>query len=113
MPRALPSPAGRAITVAPVTPRSIAMIGYVTVGTNDLDRAAKFYDVLLAAVGDQRESRAEKRVTASAWRSRDSSTGRCRRRPAPGRLRPENPVPGAGSGSTRTPVPARSAPCPI
>ena len=27
------------------------MIGYVTLGTNDLDRAAKFYDELLGTLG--------------------------------------------------------------
>jgi catechol 2,3-dioxygenase-like lactoylglutathione lyase family enzyme len=30
------------------------MIGYVTVGTNNLERAAKFYDTLLAEIGAQR-----------------------------------------------------------
>ncbi|RLA43491.1 MAG: VOC family protein [Gammaproteobacteria bacterium] len=30
------------------------MIGYVTVGTNDLERAAKFYDEVLAVVGAKR-----------------------------------------------------------
>ncbi len=30
------------------------MIGYVTIGTNDLTRAAAFYDALLAEVGDKR-----------------------------------------------------------
>jgi catechol 2,3-dioxygenase-like lactoylglutathione lyase family enzyme len=30
------------------------MIGYVTLGTNDLTRAAKFYDELLAAIGAKR-----------------------------------------------------------
>ena len=30
------------------------MIGYVTLGTNDLERAAKFYDSLLAEVGGKR-----------------------------------------------------------
>lgn len=30
------------------------MIGYVTLGTNDLPRAAKFYDALLAEVGAKR-----------------------------------------------------------
>jgi len=30
------------------------MIAYTTVGTNDLDRAAKFYDALLAEVGAER-----------------------------------------------------------
>lgn len=30
------------------------MIGYVTIGTNDLARAAKFYDALLAELGAKR-----------------------------------------------------------
>jgi len=30
------------------------MIGYVTLGTNDLERAARFYDALLATVGAKR-----------------------------------------------------------
>ena len=30
------------------------MIGYVTLGTNDIDRAAKFYDALLAEIGAKR-----------------------------------------------------------
>lgn len=30
------------------------MIGYVTLGTNDMDRAAAFYDALLAEVGAKR-----------------------------------------------------------
>ena len=30
------------------------MIGYVTLGTNDLSRAAKFYDALLAEIGAKR-----------------------------------------------------------
>ncbi|MEP6702422.1 MAG: VOC family protein [Betaproteobacteria bacterium] len=30
------------------------MIGYVTLGTNDLGRAAKFYDALLAEIGAKR-----------------------------------------------------------
>jgi catechol 2,3-dioxygenase-like lactoylglutathione lyase family enzyme len=34
--------------------REALMIGYVTLGTNDLPRAAAFYDALLAEVGIQR-----------------------------------------------------------
>jgi catechol 2,3-dioxygenase-like lactoylglutathione lyase family enzyme len=34
--------------------RSLPMIGYVTLGTNDLPRAAAFYDALLAEVGAKR-----------------------------------------------------------
>lgn len=30
------------------------MIGYVTLGTNNIDRAAKFYDALLAEIGAKR-----------------------------------------------------------
>ena len=30
------------------------MIGYVTLGTNDLERAAKFYDALLGEIGAKR-----------------------------------------------------------
>ena len=30
------------------------MIGYVTVGTNDLERSAKFYDALAAEMGTAR-----------------------------------------------------------
>ena len=30
------------------------MIGYVTVGTNDIERAAKFYDELFAVIGSER-----------------------------------------------------------
>ena len=40
-------------TVDPLD-RSIAMIGYVTLGTNDLPRAAKFYDALLGELGAKR-----------------------------------------------------------
>jgi predicted lactoylglutathione lyase len=32
----------------------MAMIGYVTLGTNDLPRAAKFYDALLGEIGARR-----------------------------------------------------------
>lgn len=42
------------------------MIGYVTVGTNDLERAAKFYDALLAEAGAGRAMENERFV---AWSS--------------------------------------------
>jgi catechol 2,3-dioxygenase-like lactoylglutathione lyase family enzyme len=38
------------------------MIGYVTVGTNDLPRAAAFYDALLAELGAKRLMEAERYV---------------------------------------------------
>ena len=31
------------------------MIGYVTLGTNDMTRAARFYDELFAVVGGKRD----------------------------------------------------------
>ena len=40
------------------------MIGYVTLGTNDLDRAAAFYDELLAVMGGKRFMEQE---TFIAW----------------------------------------------
>ncbi|MGH7803086.1 MAG: VOC family protein [Candidatus Binatia bacterium] len=40
------------------------MIGYVTLGTNDLQRAAKFYDELLAVLGAKRAMELE---TFIAW----------------------------------------------
>jgi predicted lactoylglutathione lyase len=40
------------------------MIGYVTLGTNDKDRAAKFYDQLLAVMGAKRCMESDKYI---AW----------------------------------------------
>jgi len=42
------------------------MLAYVMVGTNDLDRAAKFYDALFSAIGVKRMMEMEKSV---AWGS--------------------------------------------
>jgi predicted lactoylglutathione lyase len=42
------------------------MIGYVTLGTNDLVRAAKFYDALLAEVGGKRMMETDRFVSWSA-----------------------------------------------
>jgi predicted lactoylglutathione lyase len=42
----------------------IIMIGYVTIGTNDLDRAASFYDALLGELGAKRMMENEQFV---AW----------------------------------------------
>ncbi|HTD29174.1 MAG TPA: VOC family protein, partial [Xanthomonadaceae bacterium] len=44
--------------------RSIAMIGYVTLGTNDLPRAAAFYDALLGEIGAGRFMESERFI---AW----------------------------------------------
>lgn len=40
------------------------MVGYVTVGTNDMPRAAKFYDALLAELGGKRFMEMERFI---AW----------------------------------------------
>jgi len=40
------------------------MIGYVTIGTNNLERAAKYYDDLLAGLGAKRAMEADRYV---AW----------------------------------------------
>ena len=42
------------------------MIGYVTLGTNDLARAASFYDALLGEIGAKRTLESERFVTWSA-----------------------------------------------
>jgi predicted lactoylglutathione lyase len=42
------------------------MIGYVTLGTNDLARAAKFYDALFAELGGKRTMEAERFISWSA-----------------------------------------------
>ncbi len=46
------------------------MIGYVTLGTNDLDRAAAFYDQLLAAFGAERFMENERLVAWTAGQDR-------------------------------------------
>jgi catechol 2,3-dioxygenase-like lactoylglutathione lyase family enzyme len=48
------------------------MIGYVTVGTNDLARAAKFYDTLLAEIGAKRTLESERFVS---WSTGAASPG--------------------------------------
>ncbi|MBI1366895.1 MAG: VOC family protein [Alphaproteobacteria bacterium] len=48
------------------------MIGYVTIGTNDLARAAKFYDALLAELGGKRMMESEQFV---AWDRGDGGAG--------------------------------------
>ena len=42
------------------------MVGYVTVGTNDFERAAKFYDALLAVLGGKRAMEMDRFI---AWSS--------------------------------------------
>ena len=48
------------------------MVGYTTVGTNDLQRAARFYDALLAVLGGKRAMEME---TFIAWAGGSSGGG--------------------------------------
>jgi catechol 2,3-dioxygenase-like lactoylglutathione lyase family enzyme len=48
------------------------MIGYVTLGTNDLPRAAKFYDALLGEIGAGRFMESDKFI---AWGTGPDSAG--------------------------------------
>ena len=48
------------------------MIGYVTLGTNDLPRAAKFYDALLAEIGGARFMEDERFI---AWATAPNAPG--------------------------------------
>jgi len=47
------------------------MIGYITLGTNNFERAASFYDVLLAEFGAQRVRDADRYI---AWRTGPAQT---------------------------------------
>ena len=48
------------------------MIGYVTVGTNDMPRAAAFYDALFAAIGAGRMMEMERYI---AWGTAEDKPG--------------------------------------
>lgn len=48
------------------------MIGYVTIGTNDLERATKFYDALLGELGAKRYMEMDRLV---AWSAGPGSPG--------------------------------------
>lgn len=48
------------------------MIGYVTLGTNDLPRAAAFYDALLALLGAKRMMEGDRFI---GWSAGEDSTG--------------------------------------
>ena len=74
------------------------MIGYVTLGTNDIDRAALFYDALLAEMGAARAMETERFV---AWAS------------APGTpmlllIKPENGEPATNGNGTMVALAAGS-----
>ena len=47
------------------------MLGYVMVGTNDLEKAGKFYDALFAELGAKRNMEADSFIS---WSSGDGST---------------------------------------
>lgn len=47
------------------------MIGYVTVGTNDMERAAKFWDALLAELGAKRALESDRYV---GWSNNEGAT---------------------------------------
>jgi catechol 2,3-dioxygenase-like lactoylglutathione lyase family enzyme len=49
------------------------MLAYVTLGTNDLERAAKFYDAVLAIVGAKRTM--EQEGSFIAWATADAAPG--------------------------------------
>ncbi|HEY2809682.1 MAG TPA: VOC family protein [Steroidobacteraceae bacterium] len=51
------------------------MIGYVTLGTNNLDRAVKFYDALLGQIGAKRMMETDRNV---AWSTGTSGLGVCK-----------------------------------
>jgi catechol 2,3-dioxygenase-like lactoylglutathione lyase family enzyme len=48
------------------------VIGYVTLGTNDLERAAKFYDALLGRLGGKRFMEMDRLI---AWSGSEGSPG--------------------------------------
>ncbi len=58
------------------------MIGYVTLGTNDLARAAKYYDALLGEIGAKRFMESEKFI---AWSVSPTSPGLALTRPFDGK----------------------------
>jgi len=58
------------------------MIGYVTLGTNDLDKAAAYYDALLAPLGGKRFMELESFI---AWSSDPKSPALCVTRPFDGK----------------------------
>jgi predicted lactoylglutathione lyase len=50
------------------------MVGYVTLGTNDIERSAQFYDQLLAELGGKRFMELE---TFIAWTASPTGAGLC------------------------------------
>ncbi|MEO8386610.1 MAG: VOC family protein [Betaproteobacteria bacterium] len=58
------------------------MIGYVTLGTNDLAKATVFYDALLGSIGAKRFMESERLI---AWASSPTAAGLCLTKPADGK----------------------------
>ena len=58
------------------------MIGYVTLGTNDIERSAKFYDELLTIIGAGRFMESDKFI---AWTVSPKTPGLCVTRPFDGK----------------------------
>ena len=58
------------------------MIGYVTLGTNDLAKAAKFYDALLATLGAKLYMESERFI---AWGASPTTAGLCLLQPFDGK----------------------------
>jgi len=54
------------------------MIGYVTLGTNDLTKSAKFYDALLSVIGAKRFMESEDYI---AWSGGPGQAGLCITKP--------------------------------
>ena len=59
------------------------MIGYVTIGTNDIKASAKFYDALLAELGATRFMEAD---TFIAWATAPNQPGLAISKPADGKV---------------------------
>ena len=57
------------------------MIGYVTLGTNDLAKASKFYDALLATIGAARFMESDRFI---AWGVSPTTAGLCLIKPFDG-----------------------------
>ena len=57
------------------------MIGYVMVGTNDLERATRFYDALLAELGAKRTMESDQFI---AWGTSAEGTALCATKPFDG-----------------------------
>jgi catechol 2,3-dioxygenase-like lactoylglutathione lyase family enzyme len=76
------------------------MIGYVTLGTNDIARAARFYDALLADLGAKRAMETESFI---AWASApDGPMRSTARRSSSGRGTREHPDPAAMASTPAT-----------